>query len=133
MKKVYLCHPEANRKPPEELINFTHNINVIDTIPASSCTELYVDGTYFDIAKLKDIIQKVRLKGKITITGPELFEIARNVVHGFMSEQDVRMMLGPGEQLYSCLEITMLLQQLKLKIIHKRINHNRFAITAERV
>jgi hypothetical protein len=132
MDSIYLHDSNSVIPIPEEYQGVTMNISSLVDIPEASCSELYVEGTFFNEKTLIDIIKKIRIAGKITITGPDIIEISRSILCGYLTEKDVRNLISPGEVLYSCLEIISALERGGLEIISKRINHNRFAVIAER-
>ena len=132
MKKAYI-HDTTNQIPiPEEFNQCAIDFSMVNDIPDASCLEMFVSATMFDEQQLLNILKKIRRSGKITITGPDLYEISRNVLIAYLSEKDVRSLIKPQEKLYTCIELGFLLEQYKFKVTQKRVNHNRFYITAER-
>ena len=134
MKKAYLYNKESQLNAiPDNYIECAIDFSMVDKIPDSSCLDMFVSATVFNEEELLKILKKIRHSGKITITGPDLYELARNMLVAYLSEKDVRTMISTNEKLYSCIEMSFILERLQFKVLQKRVNHNRFFIVAERM
>lgn len=127
---MYVYHP-LNENPPDHFEDIT-TINAIDSLDDASQLDLHVNGMYYNEQKIQTLVKKLRHRGKLTLAGPDLFEISRCIMTGHLDPVDVRTLVNDGEKLYTALEIIEILKTLGLNITQKRVNHFRYCITAER-
>lgn len=132
MDKVYLYHPMNEPQPPDQYSDCIASYNTWSTIPDASKKEIYCSGMYYTVEELGQIINKLRHKGVITVTGYDIIEIARHITTGYLLPNEARQLLSHDEQLYACLEIVEFFQQKQLTVQMKRISNYKFVVKAQR-
>jgi len=113
------------------------DLSEIGSLDDAAYEEIYVDSCLDFIPQrkefAKEIVRKLRYGGKITISGSEIYEIARGSMNRSLTLEETNSMIYNGRySISSVFDMVASLQQLGLKIIHKRVNDFKYTIVAER-
>ena len=112
------------------------DLSEIGSLDDAAYEEIYVDSCLDFIPQrkefAKEIVRKLRYGGKITISGSEIYEIARGSMNRSLTLEETNSMIYNGRySISSVFDMVASLQQLGLKIIHKRVNDFKYTIVAE--
>tara|TARA_Y100000356_G_C11171422_1_gene241552 strand:- start:331 stop:759 length:429 start_codon:yes stop_codon:yes gene_type:complete len=81
----------------------------------------------------KELVKKIRYKGQIIISGSDMYEISRAMVSKTIGLEEANSIIYDGRySIGSVLDMVAKLQQLGLKVLHKRVNDFKYTIIAER-
>jgi hypothetical protein len=131
--QLYLYNTNDPKPIPEQYAATAKEISKIVEVPDASLNGVIVAGSYCDIDTIVLILKKLRHNGTAVLEGPDIFEISRSVISGYLNGESVRQIVGNQEKLYSLAELIQIINQLpEFEILHKRINHYRYSLTVKR-
>lgn len=110
------------------------SIAEIDNIIDSSCHDVHAGNIVEYMPSLKHldkVFKKIRLGGKIRITGYDLHAIATDVVYGSLNPDDARLLMA-GKYLYCIQEIIDLFESKQLKVVSKKFVDNTYSVEGVR-
>ena len=132
--ELYLYHTNDPRPIPENNTAIPKEISRLVEIPDASVNKITLAGSYFaGEEQLLGILKKIRHNGILIICGPDIFEISRSIISGYIDGKIVREIIMPNELLYSLFELNEIFSKYEdFEIINKRINHYRYSLTVRR-
>jgi hypothetical protein len=113
------------------------NVDLKDIV-AHSCTEILFlgqcDNVPYDKLKplLADIVMRLRLNGKILLSGTNIYSITRHFLSEIMSEQEFSDIISNIKSCHSRFSVIEILKELNLSIDSAYTKGNIYEITATR-
>jgi hypothetical protein len=110
------------------------SITEIDNITDSSCLDIHAGNIIEYVPDLKNIdviFKKIRLGGKIRITGLDLCAVATDVIYGALTPNEARLLIA-GKYLYCIQEIVDLFESKQLKVVSKKFVDNTYIVEGVR-
>lgn len=132
---------EGDGKVKGDISNLDHSFDddELEEIIADSVLEYYGVNMIGNV--LKNWIVKLQKGGRLVITVPDIYEIARAIMRRDISEDDANVLLfGPQDDeaktkknAFSMEKVEYLLTYLNMKVITKRFNAFKLVIVAEKL